>query len=105
MSEQSVLKCEIVMAIDSYREAFAKVEALTREQAALRREIFEGINSLNYMNRGDGALRSSTEIFAAGHATVSRMRVIQAGLNEAIATLDSARHDLSDASKQGMGIP
>lgn len=105
MSEERVLKLEFVAAMDSYREAFAKVEALTQEQAALRREIFEGINHLDYIKRGDGDSRASAVFFSAGRAAVSQMRVIQAGLNEAIVTLDSARQDLIDASKQGLRIP
>ena len=90
MNERADLEKKAVEALERYREAYARAEALEQEEAAARQEVFTRLNRYEIANATDGASRVKPEIIAAGQAAISRLSEIRTALSEATATLDSA---------------
>ena len=90
MSEKADLERKAVEALERYREAYARAEALELEEAAARQEVFKRLDRLEIANAKDGSSRVRPEVIAAGQAAISRLSEIRTALSEATATLDRA---------------
>lgn len=90
MSEKANLEKKAVEALERYREAYARAEALEQEEAAARQEVLKRLNRTELAKTKDGASRVSPDVIAAGQAAISRLSEIRTALSEATATLDVA---------------
>jgi hypothetical protein len=90
MSEKADLERKAVEALERYREAYARAEALELEEAAARQEVFKRLDRLELAKATDRAARVKPEFIAAGQAAISRLSEIRTALSEATATLDGA---------------
>lgn len=90
MSDKADLEKKAIVALERYREAYARAEALEQQEAAARQEVFRRLNSLEIANAINGASRARPEIIEAGQAAISRLSEIRTALSEATATLDAA---------------
>lgn len=90
MSEKPDLEKKAVEALQRYREAYARAEALEQEEAAARQEVFTRLNRLDIAKAKEVAARVRPEIVAADQAAISRLSEIRIALSEATAELNSA---------------
>jgi hypothetical protein len=102
MGEKADLEKKAIEALERYREAYARAEALEQEEAAARHEVFKRLNRLEITKAKGEAAR---EAVAADQKAISRLSEIRAALSEATATLDSAFRDLAALDEQLGYIP
>ncbi|MGD9539899.1 hypothetical protein [Methylocystis sp.] len=90
MGEKADLEKKAIEALERYREAYARAEALEQEEAAARQEVSKRLNRLEITKAKGEAARVKPEVVAADQEAISRLSEIRTALSEATATLDSA---------------
>ncbi|MCQ4191443.1 hypothetical protein [Methylocystis suflitae] len=105
MSERADLEKKAVEALQRYREAYARAEALEQEEAAARQEVFRRPNRLEIAKAKGGTARVKPEVIAADQEAISRLSEIRTALSEATATLDSAFRALAALDEKLGYIP
>lgn len=105
MGEKADLEKKAIEALERYRQAYARAEALEQEEAAARQEVFKRLNRLEITKAKGEAARVNPEAVAADQKAISRLSEIRAALSEATATLDSAFRDLAAFDEQLGYIP
>jgi hypothetical protein len=101
VSENAYLEKKTVEALRRYRDAFAAVENLEREERALT-SILPDL-SCALLEEGAPSIRRN--LFETGSVAVSRSEEAWAALSEATAKLDSARLTLAALEQQLGYIP
>jgi hypothetical protein len=93
MGEKADYERKAVEALQRYREALAKAEALEKEEAVARRALAEWLCLLEQPKKKGVALdrRGATE---QGQAAISYLTEIRVALSTATAALDTAYHEL-----------
>ncbi len=105
MSDKADLEKEAIEALERYREAYARAEALEQEEAAARQEVFRRPNRLEIAKAKGGTARVKPEVIAADQEAISRLSEIRTALSEATATLDSAFRALAALDEKLGYIP
>ena len=105
MGEKADLEKKAIEALERYREAYARAEALEQEEAAARQEVFRRLNRLEIAKAKGGAPPVKPEVIAADQEAISRLSEIRTALSEATATLDSAFRALAALDEQLGYIP
>ncbi|MGJ0503058.1 MAG: hypothetical protein ACR65X_04790 [Methylocystis sp.] len=105
MSEKADLEKKAIKALERYREAYARAEALEQEEAAARHEVFKRLNRLEIAKAKGGAVRVKPEVIAADQEAISRLSEIRTALSEATAALDSAFRTLAALDEKLGYIP
>jgi len=105
MSERSDLEKKAIEALQRYREAYARAEALEQEETAARQEVFRRLNRLEIAKAKGGAARAKPEVIAADQEAISRLSKIRSALSEATGELDSAFRTLAAFDEQLGYIP
>ncbi len=105
MGEKADLEKKAIEALERYRDAYARAEALEQEEAAARQEVYKRLNRLEIAKSKGVAARVKPEVSAADQEAVSRLGEIRTALSEATATLDSAFRALVALDEQLGYIP
>jgi hypothetical protein len=105
MGEKADLEKKAIEALQRYREAYARAEALEQEEAAARQEVFKRLNRLEITKAKGGPARVKPEVIAADQEAISRLMEIRAALSEATGELDSAFRTLAAFDEQLGYIP
>lgn len=105
MGEKADLEKKAIEALERYREAYSRAEALEQEEAVARQEVFRRLNRLEIAKAKGGAARVKPEVSAADQEAISRLGEIRTALSEATATLDSAFRALAALDEQLGYIP
>lgn len=105
MSGNANLENKTVEALRHYREAFATVENLEREEASAHQALTSMLPDLGCALLEEGAPSLKRSLFEFGSAAVLLSDEARAALNEAIAKLDSARLTLAILEHQLGYIP
>ena len=105
MGEKADLEKKAIEALERYREAYARAEALEQEEAAARQEVFKRLNRLEITKAKGEAARVKPEVVAADQEAISRLSEIRTALSEATAMLDSAFRALAALDEQLGYIP
>jgi DNA repair ATPase RecN len=93
MDEKADLESRAVEALQRYREALAKAEALEKEEAVARRALADWLRRLE-RPRAKDALLDRREAMKQGQGAISNLTELRAALSAATAALDKAYHDL-----------
>lgn len=105
MSSNAKLESKTVEALRHYREAFAAVESLEREEASAHRALTSILPDLGCALLEEGAPSLKRSLFEIGSVAVSRSDEAWAALSEATAKLDSARLTLVALEQQLGYVP
>jgi len=105
MGEKADLEKKAIEALERYREAYARAEALEQEEAAARQEVFKRLNRLEITKAKGEAARVKSEVIAADQEAISRLSEIRTALSEATGELDSAFRTLAAFDEQLGYIP
>jgi hypothetical protein len=105
VSENAYLEKKTVEALRRYRDAFAAVENLEREEIFARRALTSILPDLSCALLEEGAPSIRRNLFETGSVAVSRSEEAWAALSEATAKLDSARLTLAALEQQLGYIP
>jgi hypothetical protein len=100
-----ILEKKAIAALQRYREAYARAEALEQEEAAARQEVFKRLNRLEITKAKGGPAGAKPEVIAAGQDAISRLSKIRSALSEATGELDSAFRILAAFDEQLGYIP
>jgi DNA repair ATPase RecN len=93
MGEKAEFERRAVEALQRYREALAKAEALEKEEAVARRVLADWLRRLEHPRPKDPLL-DRREATRQGQAAMSRLTEIRVALSAATAELDKAYHEL-----------
>ena len=105
MSGISDLECKTIEALRHYREAFATVENLEREEASAHQALTNMLPDLSCALLEDGKPSFKQALFKIGSVAVLQSDEAWTALSEATAKLDSARLTLAALERQLGYIP
>jgi hypothetical protein len=100
VSENAYLERKTVEALRRYRDAFAAVENLEREEAFARRALTSILPDLSCALLEEGSPSIKRNLFESGQDALLRSDEAWAALTEATAKLDSARLTLAALEQQ-----